>query len=527
MTEALDNYIFDIIDKYQLRSLYNSYLLFGNLSYVANEAFVWIALLSKGKPDLQRYFNYGIIALFVIIILNYVRHTLKTKLLVKLYYYSTYDIIDVLKRLPKIDLVNSDVLKIALHFKTLKESFKHWLETRFFATRCIVVIITFILSIHRVYILHIIVLIVIFNGSVLAIYDKVYRQIEHQSNSMYNVEFKLRDFVADAKARILNGNFNDVKLEELQKLICSNVNEINTLEINVGLLSKLSVLAITSILIFGIAKNETILTKIIYLFVTSSLNGFFDAVIEYYRIKTSLTLPSIYSKFITNLRLKANNNSNDSSMYDITELVVNKLENSTPKLKLVSPLTFKRDTYLLDGPSGCGKSSLIRCIKGILKPDTFEYKYKSNGEWKEGTIDSSSYFTLQSYKPQYADTNAKNYISNFDINVDEELVKRCINIVRMDHIVNNDFNIDLNKFSGGEQIRLSLAQMMYDILKHPYQIILLDEMDANLDTDTATEVFTNIFESLKDRIIIVVFHNDKLKRLIKNKIRIKDGSIMN
>jgi ABC-type lipoprotein export system ATPase subunit len=525
MTKILDCYIFNLIDKYEIRSLYNSYLFFGNLSIISTESFGWNILLSKGKKDINKYFNYGIIILFLIVIFNYSRQIIKTKILSKLYYYSTYDFIDLLKKIPQKELIDMDVLKIASHFKTLKESFKQWLETRFINVRIISVIITFILAITRIHIMYVIILVLIFNALIFVVYNKVYNKIENESVSLYHTEFKLRDFIADSKQKILNMNFNNKKFDELINKLSLNITEINTLDVSMTLLSKLIVIVITFILVFTIAKNESILTKFIYLIITNNLNNFFDSIMEYYRAKTSLTLPTIYCKRIMDFSNKIKQHNLFYNEESIKEILITKINNKTPYLNNQGHILFKKGIYLLNGPSGCGKSSLMRVFKGILKPEIFDYKYLTDKGWKNHSLNKCTYFTIQSYKPSYGESTY-NYITNYDEHPNKELAMKCIKIVKMDHLIKNDTEIDLNTFSGGEQMRLSLCQMMYEILKTNYEIILLDEMDSNLDTNTSIDVFTNIFNELKDKIVIVIFHNDELKNLIHNKINIQNGTII-
>ena len=67
-------------------------------------------------------------------------------------------------------------------------------------------------------------------------------------------------------------------------------------------------------------------------------------------------------------------------------------------------------------------------------------------------------------------------------------------------------------------MRLGLCQSLYHILSQEYDIILFDEIDVNLDLNTATKIFGNIFSLLKDKILFFIVHNEEIKPYFKKQI---------
>ena len=80
-----------------------------------------------------------------------------------------------------------------------------------------------------------------------------------------------------------------------------------------------------------------------------------------------------------------------------------------------------------------------------------------------------------------------------------------------------------SELSAGEQQRVAIARS----LANDPAIILADEPTGNLDSKTSKKIMTLLYTLNKDlgTTIIVVTHDDKMARLTKKIIQIKDGRI--
>ena len=110
-------------------------------------------------------------------------------------------------------------------------------------------------------------------------------------------------------------------------------------------------------------------------------------------------------------------------------------------------------------------------------------------------------------------------MSNHQKTPDIKLIQDLIPIVCLDHIFSGkNETIHVDKLSGGEQMRLTLLQTLYNIIKGDYDIILFDEIDVNLDHNTSQKIFENILNYFQDKILFFIVHNEELKPLFSKTI---------
>ena len=127
----------------------------------------------------------------------------------------------------------------------------------------------------------------------------------------------------------------------------------------------------------------------------------------------------------------------------------------------------------------------------------------------------------------FTDSLRNNICLNKEINEEEFL--KITNICLVDDLVNND-ELGYDKlieengfnFSNGERQRIILAR---SLLKKS-NIYIFDEAFGNIDIDREKKILNNIFDYLKDKIVIVISHRFNNKKLFDRVIKIKDGDII-
>lgn len=182
------------------------------------------------------------------------------------------------------------------------------------------------------------------------------------------------------------------------------------------------------------------------------------------------------------------------------------------------------DNVFISGFSGSGKSTFLDIFSGIIPAKSGNYIFDgkcidvyNNPQWKK----------IISYVQQFNfffDDTLFNNITYWDDKTSENIKRflTCLSNVQMMDFYNDNFcNLDLQigesaiKLSGGQRQRLGIARALY---KKNTRIILLDEATNSLDEDTEKNIINNIINNYKEKLILFVTHNSKLKNYFNRSI---------
>ena len=177
------------------------------------------------------------------------------------------------------------------------------------------------------------------------------------------------------------------------------------------------------------------------------------------------------------------------------------------------------------GPSGCGKSTLLNIIGGLDEPTTgnlvynsYDIKSKDYDIWRNDTIG----FIFQDF----------NLIP--DLNIYENLSIVCYNksdVERKQLIHDALLSVGLENYearysyemSGGQIQRVAIARAL---LKNS-KILLADEPTGNLNKEMSVEIFSLLKELSKEKLVIIVTHNDDLAQKYADRIiKFEDGVVI-
>ncbi|MCR5308920.1 MAG: ABC transporter ATP-binding protein, partial [Bacilli bacterium] len=188
----------------------------------------------------------------------------------------------------------------------------------------------------------------------------------------------------------------------------------------------------------------------------------------------------------------------------------------------------ERGLIFVLGKSGCGKSTLLNLIGGLEKPTSGEIVIngKSTKHFKNKDFDfyRNTYigFVFQEY----------NLINNLSIedNISISLqlqgkkpnrndVEETLKLVGLEELENRL----PEELSGGQKQRIAIARAL---IKKP-KIILADEPSGSLDSVSGKQVFDLLKELSKDRLVIVVSHDEDFANKYADRIiNLKDGKIV-
>ncbi|MDD5836281.1 MAG: ATP-binding cassette domain-containing protein [bacterium] len=207
-----------------------------------------------------------------------------------------------------------------------------------------------------------------------------------------------------------------------------------------------------------------------------------------------------------------------------------KKDNKYPALKDIS-LSFRPSEFVaILGPSGSGKTTLLNILGGLDHYDAGDLIINGESTKKFKDKDWDSYrnksigFIFQSY----------NLISHISIlsNVEmcltlrnlskSEAKKRAIEALERVGLIDH-LHKKPNELSGGQMQRVAIARAL---VNNP-DIILADEPTGALDSKTSTQIMELIKDISKEKLVIMVTHNEELANIYANRIiKLSDGVIV-
>ena len=199
---------------------------------------------------------------------------------------------------------------------------------------------------------------------------------------------------------------------------------------------------------------------------------------------------------------------------------------SGQQVKALNLVTYKFEVgkfYAIMGESGSGKSTLINILglmdeatKGSVFLDGVDTSKCSDDELCKLRNEKIG-FVFQNFYLNNMLTALENvllpmYINgNVDLNKAKDLLKTFNVLDRESHYP--------YELSGGEQQRVSLARALVNNPKY----ILADEPTGNLDSKNEDEVFNYLKDISKDKCVIVVSHNEKIKNYADKVVYLEKG----
>lgn len=181
------------------------------------------------------------------------------------------------------------------------------------------------------------------------------------------------------------------------------------------------------------------------------------------------------------------------------------------------------------GPSGSGKTTLLNIIGGLDRYDSGDLLVQGHSTKTFSQTDWDAYrnnsigFIFQSY----------NLISHLSIVENVELGMRLSGVKRQERhrkaiaaLKQVGLGAQIGKkpqqLSGGQMQRVAIARAIAD----DPQILLCDEPTGALDSVTSVQVMDLIKQFSRDRLVIMVTHNEELAHTYSTRIiRLKDGTI--
>lgn len=181
----------------------------------------------------------------------------------------------------------------------------------------------------------------------------------------------------------------------------------------------------------------------------------------------------------------------------------------------------------ITGPSGSGKTTFLDIIMGIVNP--------SDGKvFIDGKQLTNSH--LKSWRSQIGYVPQGNYLLNDTVEMNisfgrthnDEKIDRALSLgnLKMDPYFQSKERSNIGEggwqLSGGQKQRLMISRASYE----DPSIIILDEPTSALDAESEEKVMEEIFDSFKDKTIIIVSHREEAIKGCDRYLSIKDGKFI-
>lgn len=194
-------------------------------------------------------------------------------------------------------------------------------------------------------------------------------------------------------------------------------------------------------------------------------------------------------------------------------------------------LKFRNQEFaVILGPSGSGKTTLLNIIGGLDQYDSGDLiiNNRSTKKFKENDFDAyrnhSIGFVFQGYHlispiSVFANVEIGLQLSGIPMKKSRKKAKEILKHVGLkEHIYKKP-----NELSGGQKQRVAIARAL---ATNP-DIILADEPTGALDTQTAIQIMEILKKISKEKLIIMVTHNEDLAKTYATRvIELQDGKVL-
>jgi len=177
--------------------------------------------------------------------------------------------------------------------------------------------------------------------------------------------------------------------------------------------------------------------------------------------------------------------------------------------------------YGLIGRNGSGKTVLMKCILGLLSPDSGVITVCGKRIGKDADFADGVGFIIENpgFLPHETALANLKYLASIRGRITPDRIKACISLVGLDP----NSRKKVGKFSMGMRQRLGIAQA---IMENP-DILMLDEPMNGLDNSGVGEIRTMLKELRSDgKTIILASHNREDIEILCDQVYEVDGGIL-
>ena len=189
-----------------------------------------------------------------------------------------------------------------------------------------------------------------------------------------------------------------------------------------------------------------------------------------------------------------------------------------PEMPVLSEYSFtisEGENVTFVGRTGAGKSTIFRLLTGLYTPQSGQIKVAGIDPTVLAPADRRKLFGIVEQKFHIVPGNVRDQITLYDSEISDQMVEDALSSVQMLDVVRNlkdglDTTMHSDLFSQGQLQLLAIARAM---VTSP-SILLLDEITANLDSNTETQVLEAIKKAAERRTVLSISH--RYLNILKN-----------
>ena len=189
-----------------------------------------------------------------------------------------------------------------------------------------------------------------------------------------------------------------------------------------------------------------------------------------------------------------------------------------PEMPVFSEYSFtisEGENVTFVGRTGAGKSTIFRLLTGLYTPQSGQIKVAGIDPTVLAPADRRKLFGIVEQKFHIVPGNVRDQITLYDSEISDQMVEDALSSVQMLDVVRNlkdglDTTMHSDLFSQGQLQLLAIARAM---VTSP-SILLLDEITANLDSNTETQVLEAIKKAAERRTVLSISH--RYLNILKN-----------
>ena len=516
----IENHLKLLLKKYNLNLLFNKFLFISLISACVRELFylalIFFSKIVQHKPEIINLLTIILVGLLFINIpiekqLNQVKSDFMKQIKLANTTYFNIRLTKISKnKVLNIDLVEFysilDSFNINLELYILNLRNKNNIPIRFI-TLCI-------LALYRRFEILIVVFILFYVIVKNLNENKIIIEKELIINNN-NIKKSLRNYIINSKNLIINNEFNNKfvfdKNNKLE-LINKNIEKLkNKLDINIRIIMYFFIIIVIIVRYKKLNQFDFLYYFLIVYdieYIATQINEYYDTKIIYNKMDQELDYLNSFIPITKNIKKTT-----------IKTIIINKIYNKNPQLYCNKPILIQtNDHILVNGISGSGKSSFFYLLKGMINIEELQIKPSID------IISSQTYITLTNHKDLF-NGNLYDIISNYESDPDIDLIIYSLKTINICKLFEDNEYINIEEISSGERIRIIIARIIYSVKKNNYNILLLDEIDQNLNDDLVYNIYINLKEIFKDKIVFYITQNDKVKTLFNKTISINNGII--